>query len=151
VVPRLGIAFFVILTGVLTGCGEHAVISDQLLSDRFYFSDTANVYALDDVAKLFGRPKVEFVGQGIGNRKVKITMPDGEILRGEYRVTENSAAGFAGAHVGAVPGYVSGRATVIHATGESGVVMTCEGATEPGGHGSAICDTGARGKFRISY
>jgi hypothetical protein len=105
-------------------------------------SGYATVTPIDNVAVQSGSPTVAFLGPGIGNNEVKITMPDGEILRGEYRVTGADSASLV---------FGRGLATVIRATGDRGTVLNCEGKTEPAGHGSAVCDAGPWGKFRIRY
>ena len=115
---------------LLAGCGESLI------------GDYATVSPIDNAAIQSAIPKFEWIGQGIGNRPVKITMPDGEILHGEYRIAGNDR----GAAV-----YGRGLATVIQATGDRGTVLNCEGKTEPAGHGSAVCDAGPWGKFRITY
>jgi hypothetical protein len=48
---------------------------------------------MDDAALRDGTPKVEFTRYGLGHGPVTITMPDGEILHGEYQVSENAAVG----------------------------------------------------------
>jgi len=47
---------------------------------------------LDNAALQSGTPKLEFVRQGLGRGPVTVTMPDGEILKGEYQLTENAAS-----------------------------------------------------------
>jgi hypothetical protein len=115
---------------LLAGCAEEIA------------SGYATVTPLDNVAIKSGSPTVAFLGAGIGNNDVRITMPDGEILRGEYRVTGGDPNSIL---------FGRGLPTVIRATGDRGTALNCEGKTEPAGHGSAICDAGPWGKFRIGY
>jgi hypothetical protein len=98
-------------------------------------------------------PKIEFVRQGIGRGPVTVTMPDGEILKGEYQITENAAigVGLSGARTATAIGYGSGRPVVISATGERGTIMNCEGAADIGGHGSGVCETNKGGKYRVMF
>jgi hypothetical protein len=114
-------------------------------------ADQARVYPLDEASMRAGTPKVDFVRRGMGNGPVTVTMPDGEVLRGEYQVTENAAigVGFAGGHTAAALGYASGRPVVISATGERGTIMNCEGYLDIGGHGSLICQSSRGQKWRI--
>lgn len=117
-------------------------------------ADQARIYPMDDVALRVGTPKLEFVRQGMGRGPVTITMPNGEVLRGEYQITENAAAAFgiAGGHTATAIGYGSGRHTVITAVGDRGTIMNCEATTDIAGHGSGICDGGPKiGKFRAMY
>jgi hypothetical protein len=100
------------------------------------------LYPLDQTSAQAGSPVVEFTRRGMGSGPVTVTMPNGEILHGEYRVTENAAMvmGFSGSHVSTAVGYGSGRPVVVQATSDSGTVMTCEGSADIGGHGSGICE-----------
>jgi len=100
-------------------------------------ADQARVYPLDDAALRAGTPKLEFVRWGLGRGPVTVTMPDGEVLRGEYQVTENATVGygFAGAHPVGGAAYGSGRPVVISATGDRGTIINCEGSADISGHG----------------
>jgi hypothetical protein len=96
-------------------------------------TDTARVFPMDQAAAQAGVPKVEFVRQGIGRGPVTITMPDGEVLKGEYQVTENAAVGIgiAGTHVATGVAYGSGR-HVVSATGEPGTGANSHGRCSKG-------------------
>jgi hypothetical protein len=117
---------FIAIVFVLSGCTERGPL-----------------YPLDQTSAQAGSPVVEFTRRGLGSGPVTVTMPDGEILHGEYRVTENAAVGmaFAGGRMATAVGYGSGRPVVVQATGDRGTVMTCEGTADIGGHGSGICET----------
>jgi hypothetical protein len=106
-------------------------------------SDTARVFPMDQASAQAGVPKFEFVRQGLGRGPVTITMPDGEILKGEYQVTENASVGMAvsGSHIATGVGYGSGRHTVVSATGDHGTIMNCDLMLDIGGHGSGVCQT----------
>lgn len=67
-------------------------------------------------------------------------MPDGEILTGEYQLTENAAigVGFAGSPIAS--GMEAGAPVVITATGPK-TIMNCEGSADIGGNGSGVCET----------
>jgi hypothetical protein len=99
-----------------------------------------------------GTPKIEFVRQGLGHGPVTVTMPDGEILKGEYQVTENAAlgVGIAGSQTFSTVAFGSGRAVVISATGEH-IIMNCEGTADIGGHGSGVCQRSAGNKYRVMF
>jgi hypothetical protein len=116
-------------------------------------ADQVWVYPLDDAALKAGIPKLEFVRQGIGRGPVTVTMPDGEILHGEYQVTENAAIGMgvAGAHTATAIGFGSGRPVVISATGNAGTIINCEGSLDIAGHGSGICETNRGNKYRVMF
>ena len=116
-------------------------------------ADHARIYPLDTATLQSGTPTVEFVRQGLGHGPITVTMPDGEILRGEYQITENAAVGigFAGTHTATAVGFGSGRPVVISATGDRGTVMNCEGSVDIGGHGSAVCENSRGGKYRVMF
>ena len=94
----------------------------------------ARVYPIDPAAAQAGIPKFEFTRQGVGHGPVKVTMPDGEILIGEYQVEENAAlgVGFAGAQSFSMVGFGSGRPLVVSATGDRGTIMNCAGTSDIG-------------------
>ncbi len=100
-----------------------------------------------------GVPKVEFVRQGLGHGPITTTMPDGEILKGEYQITENAAVGIAaaGTHVATAVGYGSGRAMVSNSVGDRGTISNCEGTVDVGGHGFAVCHDSRGGNYRVMF
>ena len=57
-------------------------------------SETANTYPLNYSAQRRGPVKVEFVRSTIGGGPVTVTMADGEVLKGAYRVGFRTADGF---------------------------------------------------------
>jgi hypothetical protein len=116
-------------------------------------ADSARVYPLDPAAAQAGTPKIDFERRGMGRGPVTVTMPDGEVLHGEYQITENAAVGvgIAGAHVGTAVAYGSGRPVVISATGDRGTIINCEGSADIGGHGSGVCETSRGLKYRVMF
>lgn len=115
-------------------------------------ADSARVFPIDPASMQAGTPKIEFVRQGIGRGPVTVTMPDGEILTGEYQVTENAAVGvgFAGSHMATAVGYGSGRRTVISANGPR-TIINCDGTADIGGHGSGVCQTSVGTQYRVMF
>lgn len=116
-------------------------------------TDQARVYPMDASAVAAGTPKFEFVRQGLGRGPVTVTMPDGEVLTGEYQITENAAVGFgiSGGRTSTAVAYGSRRALVVSATGASGLVLNCEGSADIGGHGSGICQTSRGARYRVMF
>jgi hypothetical protein len=114
-------------------------------------TDTGRIFALDDASLAAGTPTFEFVRQGIGRGPVTVTMPDGEILKGEYQVTNNDSVGvaFAGGHMATALASGSGRPVAVNATGPRGTIMTCDGALDIGGHGTLVCQTNHGTKYRV--
>jgi hypothetical protein len=78
-------------------------------------------------------------------------MPDGEILKGEYQVTENDAmaVSFAGTHMTTAVAAGSGRPVAVNATGPRGTILTCDGTLDLDGHGTLVCQTNHGTKYRI--
>lgn len=116
-------------------------------------TDSARVYPVDPAAMQAGTPKIQFERYGTGHGPVTVTMPDGEILHGEYQVTENAAVGigFAGTQTATAIGYGSNRHVVISATGDRGTIMNCDGVADIGGHGSGMCETSRGFKYRVMF
>ena len=116
-------------------------------------TDQARVYPMDQAALQAGVPKIEFVRQGLGHGPVTITMPDGEILKGEYQVTENASVGIgiAGTHMATAVAYGSGRPVVISAKGNRGTIVNCEGSADIDGHGSGICRDSHGTSYRVMF
>lgn len=128
---------FALLALALAGCADHA-----------------RIYPMDSMALRTGTPKFEFVRNGLDNGPVTITMPNGEVLRGEYQVTQNAAAALAitGRHLTTAVGVGGDSPVVINAVGNRGTIMNCEGTADLDGNGSAVCDGGPKvGKFRIMF
>jgi hypothetical protein len=117
------------------------------------YNDSARVYPLDPAAMQAGTPKIDFERHGTGRGPVTVTMPDGEILHGEYQVTEDAAVGigFAGTHAATAIGYGSNRRVVISATGDHGTIMNCDGTADIDGHGSGTCETSRGFKYRVMF
>jgi hypothetical protein len=114
-------------------------------------ADTGRSYPMDDASLAAGTPKFDFVRQGIGRGPVTVTMPDGEVLQGDYQVTNNDSVGvaFAGGHMATGIASGSGRPVVVNAVGPRGTILNCEGAIDIGGHGSVICQTNHGTKYRV--
>jgi hypothetical protein len=88
---------------------------------------------------------------GTGHGPVTITMPDGEILRGEYQVTENATIGmgFSGIYSATAIGYGSNRRVAVNAVGARGTIMTCDGTLDISGHGTLVCKTNHGTRYRV--
>ncbi len=104
-------------------------------------TDTADTFPLNDAAKKLGPVQVSFERTGIGSGPVTITMADGEVLKGRYRVA------FGGGEAFAFSGGQSASALVITdgpvqfvASGPK-TQMLCRGASSTMGHGNGQCQT----------
>jgi hypothetical protein len=114
-------------------------------------TDHGRAFPLDDASLTAGVPKFDFVRQGIGRGPVTVTMPDGEVLTGDYQVTNNDSVGvaFAGGQMATGFASHSGRPVAVNATGPRGTILTCDGALDIGGHGTLICQTNHGTHYRV--
>jgi hypothetical protein len=114
---------------------------------------SGTAYPTNDQAIQTGVPKVEFMRYGVGRGPVTITMPDGEVLKGEYRVISNVGIGFGfGARGTATAiGVGGGSPVAASALGDHGTVMTCDGAVDLGGRGVADCETNRGARYRMMF
>jgi len=82
-------------------------------------AQTGTLYPANKQAEKTGSLTLQYTTYGTGGGPAKITMPSGEVLRGEYRVVENSVFGFGSSSTTASDSAVStGHAT---ASGPGGV------------------------------
>jgi hypothetical protein len=114
-------------------------------------TDTADVFPMNAAAQRLGPVKATFIRTGTGRGPVTITMADGEVLTGEYRVAFDSSVGMAFA------GPRSSSAIVINdgpmqfvATGPR-TQMLCRGTSAPTGHGNGQCQTFDGAVWAISW
>jgi hypothetical protein len=104
-------------------------------------ADTADVFPKNVAAQRLGPMKATFERTGLGRGPVTITMADGEVLTGEYRVAFGTSVGMA------FSGRQSASALVI-SDGPVQFVMTgpktqilCRGTSTTMGHGNGECQT----------
>jgi hypothetical protein len=114
-------------------------------------TDSVDTFPLNAAAKELGPVKATFVRTGVGRGPVTITMADGEVLTGEYRVAFGSAEGFA------FSGSRSASALVITdgpvqfvATGPK-TQLLCRGTSSTMGHGNGQCQTYDGAVWAISW
>ena len=116
--------------------------------------ETGQMIPLDEAAKVVGAPRIEI---GLhpygpyGHGAVAVTMPDGEILRGEYQVVATAAVAMtASGHYAETGLEVDSRHVAATATGLR-TVMSCDGITDARGHGSALCETNFGAHYRALF
>jgi len=116
-------------------------ISGLLLIALAACTGTADVFPLNDAARQLGPVRATFVRTGTGSGPVTMTMADGEVLTGEYRVDANMAEGFAFSGASSASALViTGGNVQFVATGPK-TQMLCRGSTGGTGHGSGECQT----------
>src|SRR4051794_35525748 len=110
-------------------CGIGAVLGTLLVGGC-----VANVDPLDEAALRAGIPTLEFKWAGFQYGPVRVTMPDGEVLIGEYRILNEES-----------PRRLSARAV-----GPGGAQMSCEGIAEGTFQATGTCRIG-RHKYRFAF
>lgn len=114
--------------------------------------DHARLYPLNDVATRLGVPQIEYVRRGTGNGPVTVTMPNGEILRGEFQVTRNETVGVGFFGARSTTAISAGTSSgVMSAIGDRGTVINCDGVLDIGGHGSGACEISQGARYRVMY
>jgi hypothetical protein len=106
---------------------------------------------MNSAAKQIGDPKIEFVRQGIDRGPVTIIMPDGEVLKGHYRVARDGAMAmaFSGGQTASAVGVGNGGMQFV-ARGPK-TELLCQGSVSIGGHGNGRCQTVEGAVWAVSY
>lgn len=117
----------------------------------FGCADTADTFPLNDAARQIGRLKISFVRTGLGTGPVTITMPDGEILTGTWRVAFSGAVGmaFSGGRSATAIGVGDGNVQFV-ASGPKTEIL-CRGVSSPFGHGTGECQTYEGASWTVSW
>jgi len=114
-------------------------------------TDTADTFPLNDAAKNLGPIQASFVRTGIGRGPVTITMADGEVLHGEYRVAfgATQSYAFSGPFVASALVITDGPVQFV-ATGPKTQII-CRGTSSTLGHGSGQCQTYEGAIWAVSW
>jgi hypothetical protein len=114
-------------------------------------TDTADTFPLNAAAKQLGPVKVSFVRTGVGSGPVTITMADGEMLTGRYRVAFGSAQGFAFSGTRSASALVITDGPVQFVANGPKTQMLCRGDSSTMGHGSGQCQTYDGAVWAVSW
>lgn len=111
----------------------------------------ADVFPLNQSARQLGTPRISFVRQGTDSGPVTVTMPDGEILMGTYRVNRRGFVGmaFSGARSATAMGFAGGSVQFV-ANGPR-TQMLCRGDGGGFGHGNGECETTTGALWAVSW
>jgi len=114
-------------------------------------ADTADVFPKNEAAHRLGPVKATFERTGLGRGPVTITMADGEVLTGEYRVAFGASVGvaFSGAQSASALVITDGPLQFV-ATGPK-TQMLCRGTSTTMGHGNGECQTFDGAVWAISW
>jgi len=114
-------------------------------------ADTADTFPLNDAARKIGRPKVDFVRTGVGRGPVTITMPDGEVLTGTWRVAFGGAVGMGFSGGSSSTAIVVGDGNVQFVASGPKTEILCRGTSSPFGHGTGECQTYEGALWTVSW
>lgn len=115
-------------------------------------TDSADTFPLNEQARRIGSPTLSFVRTGTGRGPVTITMPDGEVLRGDYRINRSGFIGtaFAGRHSATTIGMGDGFVQFV-ANGPR-TQLLCRGVTGAlSNHGNGECESAAGARWAVSW
>jgi hypothetical protein len=106
----------------------------------------AQLDPLDEASLRAGVPTFDFVWAGLLNGPVKVTMPSGEVLTGDYHIIDDYRP---------VDNAASSRALSARAVGPRGTRIRCDGFIQGGYfyyyyYGSGICETGGH-RYRLTF
>ncbi len=129
-------------------------------------SRNARLYPANDIAIAGGVLVAKFKSYGSGNGEIEISMPDGEVLNGEYSLVRGGSSSFgslygsvygtggsatitgsANSHI--IPGGSQGMASLF---GNKGTAMECEFINDNfSGHGNGACKTSTKAMYRLQF
>ena len=104
-------------------------------------SATAYTFPLNDAAQRLGPIRVAFVRTTEGHGPVTITMADGEVLKGGYRVASGNAEGFGFAGKSSASDLIITNGPVLFAAKGPTTQILCRGNSSTMGVGSGECQT----------
>ena len=106
---------------------------------------------MNPAAKALGPVKVSFERTGIGRGPVTITMADGEVLTGEYRVAFSADEAFAFSGSQSASAIVIGDGPVQFVARGPKTEMLCRGTSSTMGHGNGQCQTYDGAVWAVSW
>lgn len=114
-------------------------------------TDTADTFPMNATARRLGPIKASFVRTGVGRGPITITMADGEVLTGEYRVAFGSSVGMAFSEARSASAIVISDGPVqFVATGPKTQIL-CRGTSTTMGHGNGECQTYDGAVWTVSW
>jgi hypothetical protein len=131
---RAWLGFILMLFPFLSGC-----------------AGTADSFPLNKAAQQTGPLQISFIRTGIGRGPVTIVMPDGEILKGEWRVNSSISEGFAFSGGQTASSLVVGGGSIEFVTTGPKTQILCRGDTGGAGHGNGECQTADGALWAIDW
>ena len=114
-------------------------------------ADTADTFPMNAAAQRLGPIKASFVRTGVGRGPATITMEDGEVLTGEYRVAFGSSVGMAFSGTKSASAIVIGDGPVQFVLTGPKTQILCRGTSTTMGHGNGECQTYDGAVWAISW
>lgn len=114
-------------------------------------ADTADTFPLNAAAKQIGVLKINFERTGVARGPITITMPDGEILKGEYRVAFGGGAGMAFSGANSATALVITDGPVQFVASGPKTQILCRGTSSAMGHGNGQCQTYEGAVWAVSW
>ncbi len=114
-------------------------------------SDSADVFPLNPAASELGPVRASFVRTGVGRGPVTVTMADGEVLTGEYRVAFGTSEAFAFSGSHSASAIVIGDGPVQFVVTGPKTQLLCRGTSTVMGHGSGQCQNAEGAVWAISW
>jgi len=116
---------------------------------------------LNDVASASGIPTLSMSLYGTGYGPATATMPNGEVLTGNYRLAVGGgvSTGFATVSGSRGTAFASGTGATVpmqnpftmQAVGNRGTTMICQGSAGGMGHGEAVCTTNTKAQYQMMF
>ena len=124
-------------------------------------SRTAEMVPLNDAANALGIPRLDATLYGTGYGPVTVTMPNGEVLNGHYRLIMGGSVTTASATAYTPRGSAFATGTAVstpinnpftaQAVGNRGTSMICQGSGGGMGHGDAVCTTNSGAQYQMMF
>lgn len=114
-------------------------------------TDTADVFPMNAAAQQLGPVQASFLRTGVGRGPVTISMADGEVLTGEYRVAFGGSVGTVVAGPWSASAIVIQDGPVQFVARGPRTQMLCRGNSTPMGHGNGQCQTFEGALWAISW
>lgn len=138
------VACFTLIAGALGAC-----------------SRDARLYPANELAGK-GLLQAKFTDSGLGKGPVKIVMPDGEVLTGEFTTMDTTTYGFGTvfASVGRSSGFASGSSAaisgsmpgIVNAIGPNGTTLKCDYTVNTfTSSGAGVCQTSSGAVYDLQF
>ncbi len=113
---------------------------------------TATLAPLNPEAQQLGVPRLEYTKTGLGHGPVTITMPDGEVLAGEFQIAEEGAfvSAFNSRGVTSTAFATSGGGNFFASATGPKTTLACRGNVSFG-HGGGECRTPGGAAYQIMF